>query len=421
MHPHVVMRPCKALGLLLFASLGVGSAACTNNAVGEGVADVSSGFAVDGEAPLFPGFSYDTGLMPSAGPAQASFKASIGGALRSTTRAQIADGKAVGVKGSGKLAIDLHAKLAGRLKVTSTLKSYDGEIPGLENIDIAAVAEASFDPFLVDGQSVEAIASVPETKLPDVPLGSVPGHLELTVKSGSTVTAKLAGSCLSGADSKVAFTGATAMSGKIVLEAKLVLDLPRPLDEAVTLPLITIDLPETKGALASTSAAVSAPTFSSGASCGSAPPTSEPGTTNPALPPGQCTALVNVGQMVPTYLDGRLEPTAAGGKIEDGTYVLTAVRKYVSQEEAESYTGALPSIARTLRVAKGKFEVVSTYDDGEKTAYSGVYIANGKLLSRSFECSAEGKFTDAPGFTANSTNITLFFASDHSVHKYAKQ
>lgn len=416
------MRPYTILGLLLIASLGLGSAACTNSAVGEGVADVSSGFAVDGEAPVFPGFSYDTGLMPSAGPAQASFKASIGGALRATTRARLADGKAVGVKGSGKLAIDLHAKLAGRLKVTSTLKSYDGEIPGLDDVDIAAVAEASFDPFLVDGQSVEAIANVPEAKLPDVPLGSVPGHLELTVKSGSTVTAKLAGSCLSGADSKVAFTGATTMSGKIVLEAKLVLDLPRPLNEAVTLPLITIDLPETKGALASTSAAVSAPAFSEGASCGSAPPTSEPGgTTTPTLPAGQCTALVNVGQMIPTYLDPRLEPKAAGGKIEDGTYTLTAIRKYVTEEEAESYTGALPSIARTLRVAKGKFEVVSTYDDGEKTAYSGVYIANGTLLSRSFECAAEGEFTDAPGFTANSTNITLFFASDHSVHKYAKQ
>lgn len=70
---------------------------------------MSSGFAVDGEAPLFPGFSYDTGLMPSAGPAQVSFKASIGGALRSTARAQIAGGKIEGVKGSGKLALDLHA------------------------------------------------------------------------------------------------------------------------------------------------------------------------------------------------------------------------------------------------------------------------------------------------------------------------
>jgi len=415
------MRPHTILGLLI-ASLGLGSAACTNSAVGEGVADVSSGFAVDGEAPLFPGFSYDTGLMPSAGPAQASFKASIGGALRATTRAQLADGKAVGVKGSGKLAIDLHAKLAGRLKVTSTLKSYDGEIPGLDDIDIAAVAEASFDPFLVDGQSVEAIANVPEAKLPDVPLGSVPGHLELTVKSGSTMTAKLAGSCLSGADSKVAFTGATTMSGKIVLEAKLVLDLPRPLNETVTLPLITIGLPETKGALASTSAAVSAPAFSEGASCGSAPPTSEPGTTTPTVPAGQCSALANAGRMISTYLDVGIEPKAAGGKLEDGTYVLTAVRKYITREEAENYAGPeLPQIARTLRVADGKFEVVSTYDDGEKTNYSGVYIAKGTLLTRSFECSAEGKFTDAPGFTASSTNLTLFFPSDHSVHKYAKQ
>lgn len=413
------MRPRTAFfGHLLVTSLALASAACTNTAVGEGTADVSSGFAVDGEAPLFPGFSYDTGLMPSAGPAQVSFKASIGGALRSTARAQIAGGKIEGVKGSGKLALDLHAKLAGRLKVTSTLKSYDGEIPGLDGIDIAAIAEAPFEPFLLgDGQAVEAIANVPEAKLPDIPLGSVPGHLELTVKSGSTVTAKLAGSCLSGADAKVAFTGATTMSGKILLEAKLVLDLPRPLNEAIALPLITINLPETAGALESKSAVVSAPSSSEGASCGSTPPSTTPGTgtTTPEVPAGQCTALANGGALVATETHPGIEPTAAGGKVNDGTYVLTGIRYYGTN------TPQSPMVRRTLRVASGKFEVVSRYEDDEATAFSGVFIANGKTLTRSFECPAEQKFTDAPGFTASTTHLTLFFAKDHVVHTYAKQ
>lgn len=417
------MRPRTAFfghlaPLVLLTSLALGSAACTNAAVGEGTADVSSGFAVDGEAPLFPGFSYDTGLMPRTGPAQVSFKASIGGSLRSSARAQITGGNIEGVKGSGKLALDLHAKLAGHLKVTSTLKSYDGEIPGLDGIDIAAIAEAPFEPFLLgDGRSVEAIANVPEAKLPDIPLGSVPGHLELTVKSGSTVTAKLAGSCLSGADAKVAFTGATTMSGKILLEAKLVLDLPRPLNEAIALPLITINLPETTGALESKSAVVSAPSFSEGASCGSTPPSTTPGTgtTTPEVPAGQCTALANGGPLVATETHPGIEPTAAGGKVNDGTYVLTGIRYYGTN------TPQSPMLRRTLRVANGRFEVVSRYEDDEATAFSGVFIANGKTLTRSFECPAEQKFTDAPGFTASTTHLTLFFAKDHIVHTYAKQ
>ena len=55
-----------------------------------------------------------------------------------------------------------------------------------------------------------------------VPPGEVdgmPGHLELTIKEGTTVKASLHGTCLRGGESKGLFSGATTMSGTLVLHA----------------------------------------------------------------------------------------------------------------------------------------------------------------------------------------------------------
>lgn len=408
------MRTTHLLPLLLGAALSVG--ACTATQVGEGSSDVTSGIAVTGESPMFPGFSYDTGLLPKVSPAQVSFKAKAEGALRMSAAAHRAGEKLEGNKGSGKLAIDLHAKLEGRLKVTSTFKSYDGEIPGLKDVDIAATAEAPFDPFLLgEGEEVEAIANVPETKLPDVPLSGVPGHLELTVKEGTTVKAKLHGSCLRGAESKASYSGATTTSGTLVLNAKLVLDLPAPLDEAIDLPDISIDLPETSGALEAKSEAAGVPDFTAG-TCSAEPGGKEgaPGTNESPKPsePTECTDLANSAASVTGERVTGTEPVGAGGKIADGTYSLLSLRAY----SYSGYEGV--TFKRTIRISKGKLEVVTDMD-GDVSRTSGVYVASGKTLSRSFSCPAP-ELTDAPQYTATPTSLTLIFP-DHTVYTYGKQ
>jgi hypothetical protein len=85
----------------------------------------------------------------------------------------------------------------GRLVVDSPLKKVDGDLPGLKDVDIPIGGEIAFDPFLVeDGEEATLETPVPETKLPPIPLGSVPGKLELTIASGSKLTATFQGTCL---------------------------------------------------------------------------------------------------------------------------------------------------------------------------------------------------------------------------------
>jgi len=412
----MAMRSCCLLVLASALSL----AACSTTVVGQSASDVVGGPSVTGEAPLFPGFAYDTGLMPQTGPAQVSLSASIAGGLHVTAVGQRAGERIEGVKGTGKLGVDLHAKLAGRLKVTSAFKSYDGEIPGLADIDLAAVAEAPFDPFLLgEGESIETVATVPPAKLPDIPLSGVPGHLELSVVEGSTVKATLHGSCLTGADSKLTFAGTTTMTGTLVLEAKLVLDLPKPLDQAVTLPTITIPLPEAKGTIDAVGDASGA-AFTAGA-CAPAPEStpSDPGASTspgaPASPAGACTTLENDAPLVTTEAVAGAEPVAAGGTVADGTYVLTSSRVYGGKSSSSV------AIRRTLRIIKGKFEVVTESEDAEHTAFSGVFITAAKSFTRSFDCPADEAFTDQPGYTTSGSSLTLFFPSSHAAHTYSRR
>lgn len=403
------------LRALLCAALALG--ACTATETGEGSSDVASGLALKGEAPMFPGFAHDTGLLPKVGPAQVSFKASVAGALRMSGDAHAVGGKLEGNAGTGKLAIDLHAKLEGHLKVTSTFKSYEGAIPGLENLDIAATAEAPFDPFLLgEGEEVEAIANVPETKLPDVPLSGVPGHLELTVKKGTTIKAKLHGTCLRGAESSASFTGATTTSGTLVLQARLVLDLPAPLDKAIDLPELSIALPEAKGSLEATGDAAGVPEFSAG-SCAVEPAENEgSGEGNASSKPNApavCNDLPNSAPFVTSERMTGTEPVATGGRVADGVYSLVALRTY-----ADSVPAGL-TMRRTIRVSKGKLDVI-TETDGEVTRHTAVFIANATTFTRSFSCGAPD-YTDAPEYSATPTSLTLIFPDDHTVYTYGKQ
>src|SRR5690606_30738987 len=149
-------------------------AACSSADPSASNAEVASTVSLKGETPVLPGFSYDTGPLPSSGPAQLSLGLSAGGKLSVEARA-VPRGDALAGAPGGKLDLDMHVKLKGTLKVDTPVKKYDGELPGVKDLDIAIKGETAFDGLLLEGDPAKLTAEVPETRLPDVPLGSIPG------------------------------------------------------------------------------------------------------------------------------------------------------------------------------------------------------------------------------------------------------
>lgn len=251
------------VGLSAVSLFALASAACGGD-------DASSGIAFHGEAEALPGFSFDTGLVPASGPAQVSLKLASKGNVLVDAEGLVEDGKIVGKAGTGRVKLDVHVKLEGRLKVDSALKKYDGEIPGLSDIDIPMVAESPFDPFLLDGKTAEVSAEVPETKLPDIPLGSVPGSLALTIVAGSKLTAKYTGGCMEVSGGEAKHSGAAVLGGTLVIKGAIKLDLPSPLDKTIELAEIAVPIPEGTRAVPFGPVAVSANDGSEGPTCAAA-------------------------------------------------------------------------------------------------------------------------------------------------------
>src|SRR5262249_26229243 len=100
--------------------------------------------------------------------------------------------------------------------------------------------------LLLDGDPVKVNAPVPETKLPDIPLGTVPGHLSLTIANGTQITSSFHGSCVTVKGGQATLAGATVTSGTIVLNAAIVLDTPPLFSKSIDLPPITVNVPESK-------------------------------------------------------------------------------------------------------------------------------------------------------------------------------
>lgn len=247
----------SVVGAISFAS-----AACGGGEESEG------GIPFHGEAPALPGFSYDTGLIPASSPAQVSLKLVAGGNILVDAQGVSTDGKISGKAGTGRAKLDVHVKLEGRLKVDTALKKYDGEIPGLSNIDIPIVAETPFDPFLLDGKTADVAADVPETKLPDIPLGSIPGNLQLTVVAGSKLTAKYTGGCMAIANGEAKHSGSAVIGGTLRMKGAIKLELPSPLDKTIELAEFSVPIPETTRAVPFGPVAVSATDANEGPACG---------------------------------------------------------------------------------------------------------------------------------------------------------
>jgi hypothetical protein len=231
-----------------FACLSIASllaVACSDDVIVQSADSNVNGNEVAFTADVQPlsSFSYDTGLIPKGSPAQVQLKLGAGGGIKveavGVPSAKGLDGK----KGGGKVAIDLHVKLDGRLKVDSMLKKIDDDLPGLKDLDLTIAGAQTFDPFLVgDGEKADVEAKIPATDLPPIPLGSTPGQLKLSVAEGSVLRSSFKGSCVGVSGGKATYNGELTTEGTIVLHGKLALDLPMPLNKEFDLGDITIPI-----------------------------------------------------------------------------------------------------------------------------------------------------------------------------------
>ncbi|MDB4995567.1 MAG: hypothetical protein JWM74_2999 [Myxococcaceae bacterium] len=211
--------------------------------------DVSSNdLEFHGEGDVMPNFSFDTGLVPAGSKVQVQFVLTAAGKVSADAKAEQGgpsdSPSVVGKAGSGKLAVDGHFKLQGKLKIAvSGLPEYDGPIPNLENVDIKFGGEKVFDPFLL-GTSTNVITDIPETKLPPIPLpGGLTGQLVITIAKGSTVNSEFAGVCAAVSNGKASYVGKTATTGVLKLKPTVVLKIPIKGDTSFDLPEIPISLP----------------------------------------------------------------------------------------------------------------------------------------------------------------------------------
>jgi hypothetical protein len=246
------------------------AAACSSSS------DASGGdVAFHAEAPVLPDFSYDTGLQPPVGPARVSLKLTAAGSIAVDTAAESAGDKLEGKAGAGKLKLDMHLKFEGHLKVDAGTVKYDGDVPGLKNLDVPIAGASSFDGF-AQTSPAQITADVPEAKLPDVPLGTVPGHLTITIASGSKVVTSYQSSCLDVRGEHATLRGASTTSGKIVVKTSIVLDIPL-FSKSFDLPDMIVDVPASVKSL--DSAPASAPGIADGTDGTCTPPANSDGGT----------------------------------------------------------------------------------------------------------------------------------------------
>ena len=230
-------RRTKWMGLLIAAA---------SSAVGCGGDGTTQGeIAFHGEVNPLGTFAYDTGLQPPSSPVQVGLAFSSSAKLSADARAIATDGDVlVGKPGTGELALDASFSLVGRLKVDVTgVPGYDGDIPGLDAIDIHFGGEQAFDPFAT-GKPVELTVNLPETKLPDIPLpGGLPGSMQLTITPASTLTSSFSATCVADDGKKATYHGASTTHGSIVIHPVVVISIPIVGDKSFDLSELTVPVP----------------------------------------------------------------------------------------------------------------------------------------------------------------------------------
>ncbi len=209
--------------------------------------DPAPALVLEGTDPLFPGLDYDTGLQPPSSPVQASFRVRADGGASVRAEA-IASGSneaptLTGVEGTGTLTVGGTFGLEGRLVAdVSGLPSYDGPIPGIENVSITFEVATPFDPFSL-GTSVTAKADIPSENLPRIPLpGGIPGGLDIEVASGSFVEVTLTGAEACVGDEGARYTVSLSRAGTLVLAPKVVVEVPVLGEQSFDIPNVEVPL-----------------------------------------------------------------------------------------------------------------------------------------------------------------------------------
>jgi hypothetical protein len=231
------------LAVAVTASVGALGVAC-------GGGDRSGqGAEVDfhGTSELLPNLDYATGLLPAGSPVQASFSLSASGHATLDAAAE-ASGSAsqptlTGLPGRGDLEISGAFALTGALKVDiSGLPSYDGPIPGVDDISIKIDGKKTFDPFAI-GKPVTARAEIPTTTLPKIPLpGGLPGDLVLEVVAGSFVELTFTGACAGADPTTATYSGSIARAGTLVIQPSIEIDVPIVGKQSYPIPKFSVDL-----------------------------------------------------------------------------------------------------------------------------------------------------------------------------------
>lgn len=231
--------PCRRL--LALASL------TTIFAFGACADDPAPAIVLEASDSLFPGLDYDTGLQPAGSPVQASFRVRAEGAAG--VRAEVvASGSAdeptlTGLPETGQLSVGGSFGLEGRLVVDmSGLPSYDGPVPGIENVAIEFGVTTPFDPFSLD-TPVTARADVPPETLPRIPLpGGLPGGIDIEVASGSFVDVTMTGRQACVGDDGARYVVSLSRAGTLVLAPTVVVDVPVLGEQSFEIPSLEVPL-----------------------------------------------------------------------------------------------------------------------------------------------------------------------------------
>ncbi|MFO0613057.1 MAG: hypothetical protein U0414_10735 [Polyangiaceae bacterium] len=221
----------RSFGTFLFFFGGACAGAIAAGACDDSTTSGSPDVLLRASAEMLPGFAYSTGLQPPGSPVQASFDLSASGTVTVEAHA-IASGDEAspalnGKPGSGGVTIAGGFAMTGALKVDiDGLPSYDGPIPGIENVKIDVGAVQPFDPFSI-GAPVVAHAAIPPTKLPPIPLpGGIPGSLVLEIADGSFLDAGFTGTCASIDGAHATYAGDVARSGTLVIAPTIEIEVP---------------------------------------------------------------------------------------------------------------------------------------------------------------------------------------------------
>jgi hypothetical protein len=233
----------RALGTSIFSAALIAGALALPACGG----DEAPPLTFQGNDPLFPGFDYDTGLLPAGSPVQASFRVLAEGDASVSAAAVPSEGDdgptLTGTPGTGSLGVTGKFGLEGRLVIdVSGLPSYDGPIPGIENVAIEMAAASAFDPFSI-GAPVTARADIPAAQLPPIPLpGGIPGSLILEVAEGSFVTVTMTGQRACASESTAEYVVGLERSGTVVIEPSIEIEIPLVGTQAFDIPAVEVPL-----------------------------------------------------------------------------------------------------------------------------------------------------------------------------------